>query len=319
MINHFSSLLKQDYFDRILLMIDVDGVVRDCVEKHADPRVIAQINLLLNSGKVDVVFISGTSIENESMKVGQSGNLPLNKLFGSAFDEEIVNGKVSIYGSLGAQKLVNGSVKQRFAYSSEEAEKIGLLLINAFLEEAAYSGNEEQRRLALGWLKDLNKPLEYWIDIIRIHLDEEFRLINRGALIETHTSNPPWNTKRSSKWLLNALSKIFSEDDVQIATGITKRRERDFNFLLVSKINKGKIVQELKENYKAPLIISIGDTEVDFPMHRLAHLAFHVGLKSEWEKIAISHCTLVLGENGEDRQQVEGTLKALKSIYSLVK
>ena len=46
-------------------------------------------------------------------------------------------------------------------------------------------------------------PLEFRdiVEKIRANLDPEFKLISNGALIETHTSSPPWDTTLSVDWL----------------------------------------------------------------------------------------------------------------------
>jgi hypothetical protein len=140
-------------------------------------------------------------------------------------------------------------------------------------------------------------------------------------LIETHTSSPPWSTSLSAKWLKektthsDCLISILPLLQKQIATGYAKKDEEGFNYLLISKTNKGLTTKEhIKEKLKLfpkALIVTIGDTQVDFPMHQNAHLAFHVGLEQVWLNNSLPNCMMIRNEKGEDHQHVEGTLFAM--------
>ena len=66
------------------------------------------------------------------------------------------------------------------------------------------------------------------------------------------------------------------------------------------------------------MIVTIGDTQIDFPMHKNAHLAFHVGLKKVWENTPLSHCVVVCDSEGKDEQHIEGTIAVLKFLENKI-
>jgi hypothetical protein len=51
--------------EQVILICDVDGVVRENVEAVADPRIIAAIKTLLENKDVNITFISGTPVDND--------------------------------------------------------------------------------------------------------------------------------------------------------------------------------------------------------------------------------------------------------------
>lgn len=335
--------------EQIIVISDVDGVIRDSVEATADPRVIDAVKSLLEIKDVDVTFISGTPIENDlSVELWKRGNLALNKVFGSSFEKELAEARVAIYGVLGGHRMnADGSLDVVDEYSSEISLELGTLLIHAFLKEVLLHGSPGQKDIATHLQKELDS-LEFEdfnstngtsqafypiVLMIREHLDPNFRLVSNGALIETQTSNPPWNTLFSSKWLREEMNQPqyhvshLAPCQKQMATGVAKRGDKGFNFLLICKTNKGlttkRHIEEKLKQFPRALIVTIGDTQVDFPMHQNAHIAFHVGLEQVWRNNSLPQCIMVRNPDGEDCQHVEGTLKVLgllkeaigKSLY----
>lgn len=330
--------------EQVILISDVDGVVREGIEAIADPRIIQAIKSLLRHKGVDVTFISGTPVENDStLESWRRGNVPLSQVFGFAFAEELLAKRVTIYGVLGGHCMKeDGSLQVLDEYSPQISWELAKLLLHGFLKEVINHGTYLQRGLAQELVNRLDSliphecyssnatPQEFYevIASIREHLDPNFRLISNGALIETHTSNPPWNTSLSSKWLKEEVNNpqhlisCLPSQQKQIATGFAKKAENGFNYLLISKTNKGVTTrQHIKEKLEClpnALIVTIGDTQVDFPMHENAHLAFHVGLEQVWKTHSLPHCMMIWNEKGEDCQHVAGTLKVLTLLENAI-
>jgi hypothetical protein len=320
-------------------------VVRAGIEATADLRVIQAIKSLLEHQGVLVTFISGTPIENDqTVESWRRGNAPLSKVFGSSFHQELLEERVAIYGVLGGHCMkADGTMKIVDEYSPEISYELGKLLIHAFLKEVLLHGNDEQKNIASNLQIELdslksnpsnhsaNLTGDEFYQIIRVihqDLDPNFRLIANGTLIETHTSNPPWNTSLSSKWLKEEINQpqylIFNlpQSQKQIATGLAKKEEEGFNYLLISKTNKGlttkKHIEEKIKLFPKALVVTIGDTQVDFPMHQNAHLAFHVGLKEVWLNTPLPHCIMIRNSEGKDAQHVTGTLQVLKLLNEAI-
>ncbi len=331
--------------EQIILISDVDGVIREGVEATADLRVIQAIKSLLENQSVDVMFISGTPIENDqTVEPWRRGNLPLSKVFGSLFRQEVLEERVAIYGVLGGHCMQpDGTMKVVDEYSPEISYELGKLLIHAFLQEVLDHGSDEQKSIAsnlqikLDSLKSnpsnhsANLTADELYEIIKVihqDLDSNFRLVTNGSLIETHTSNPPWNALLPSKWLKEEINKTqysisnLPQAQKQIATGFAKKEAEGFNYLLISKTNKGlatkKHIEEKLKLFPKALVVTIGDTQVDFPMHQNAHLAFHVGLKEVWLNNPLPHCILVRSSEGKDAQHVVGTLQVLKLLNEVI-
>lgn len=329
-------------FEQLILICDVDGVIRESVEGHADPQVVAAIKSLLSNENVEVVFISGTPVDNNlNVAPWCRGNLPLNKVFGETFAEEIANGRVNVYGVLGGQKMnPDGSFECMDSYSQNVSSEICGLLVEAFLREVAVSGEPGQKAKAEELLVDLREPqlnstriaehqgFQEVIGRIRSAFDPEFRLVDNGSLIETQTSNPAWGVAFSCKWLKNEINQpkynisFLLDEQKQIAAGLAMRGEEGFNFLQISKINKGAATHRLLKDklvrFPNALVVTVGDTQVDYPMHNNAHLAFHVGLEKVWIDNPLPHCCMVRNSRGEDKQHIEGTLQVLRFLQKTV-
>lgn len=325
-----SNLLEQ-----LILICDVDGVIRESVEGLADSRVIEAIKALLQYKDIDVTFISGTPIDNDpTLESWRKGNLPLNAVFGSVFAKELSEGRITVYGTLGGHRMKeDGSIEIVNEFSLEASFELGKLLIRAFFKEVLSEGSLNQKEIIEHLEKELHvlkledfnqstgvaaKEFEPIVSEIRQHLDPNFRLINNGAVIETQTSYPLWKTFLSSQWLKQELENYLHSWNKQLATGVSKRGNKEFNYLLVSTTDKGlttkKHIEEKIKKLPRALIVTIGDTQVDFPMHENAHLTFHVGLEQVWKDHSLPQCVMVRNSLGEDRQHIEGTLKVLKLL-----
>ena len=306
--------------EHVILICDVDGVVRSSTEANADARVITLIRELIADQKVDVAFISGTPIaQDPSLELWRRGNITLDKAVGSLLAPELQENKITIFGALGGQRMTSeGQVEILEEYSLLTVFELGKLLLYAFLMEIEHDGSKEQKELAADLkitiealkLENIHQsssvtPLEFSDIIHKIHtyFDPNFRLISYGSFIETHTSNPPWNTSLSSKWIHSQLNRPhlrisqLSEDQKQVATGLSHRDNAGFYYLMISKINKGltikKHIQEKQLLYPHSLVVTIGDTQVDFPMHKHADLAYHVGQEQVWGNHYLPQCMLV--------------------------
>lgn len=320
--------LKSDRIERIILFCDIDGVVRESVEAAADPRILASVEELLEDPWIDVTFISGTPIQtDQTLEVWRRGNTALGTVFNPSFTEKWLEHRVAVYGVLGSQKLTRqGDVEIVEAYPSAVNFELCKLLLNAFLKEIQAEGHEEHILLAQRLeqeLEDLQlidhsqpvhttpREFESIISVLRTHFDPALRLISSGSSVETQTSYPLWKTVLSCQWLQERLPREY-----HLSTGCAKRADRDFNFLLITQTHKGLITkrlidEKLKTSPRA-LVITIGDTQIDYPMHQNAHLAFHVGARTIWQQNPLPHCFLVCDSHGNDHQHVEGTLSVLE-------
>jgi hypothetical protein len=328
--------------EQIVLICDVDGVVREGTDSMADPRVIASVKSLLRTDAADVAFISGTPVATDlTLEPWRRANVSLSALFGTSFEKELLQKIVTIYGVLGGDRMrEDGSIEILDAYSPELSWDLCKLLVEGFLKEVLDYGLPSQKNLAIALQKQLErlspkegisshvtaKEFHEVVDPIRSYLDPGFRLLSNGALIETHTSNPPWGTALSVQWLKEELNlphhgiSHLSQEEKQIASGLGKKEGQIFNYLLIGKKNKGmtmrKHISEKLARFPGALVVTLGDTQVDFPMHHHAHIAFHVGSEEVWRDHPLDNCVLVLDSFGKDSQHVEGTLQVLQLLQN---
>lgn len=327
--------------DQIILICDVDGVIRSSTEGDTDPRIITAIKALIANHPVDAAFISGTPIaQNPHLEDWRRSNRSLETAVGSFFVKEMHDRRVTLFGALGGQRMTTPTqVESGEVYPTEVSFELGKLLLQAFLNEVIHDGNKQQKQTAqqlqpvVAALQckptrqqsiETAEEFRAIISEVRSTLDPGFKLINSGAFMETHTSNPPWKTERSFKWIKSQLHlphlriSHFPEEEKQMATGLAHRNGAGFNFLMISKTNKGRTIQkhiaEKLARFPNALIVTIGDTQVDFPMHQLAHLAYHVGKEQVWKEHPLPQCFLVRDQHGRDSQHVEGTLQVLQLL-----
>ena len=105
------------------VILDVDGVTRLDVNSTADPRVINQVNKLLDlenstpklKDKIRFTFLSGSHSSDVKIPASPNGlpiswrtpNLPLSKVFDKCFPKSAFDsGRLSIYGQLGCDTAV---------------------------------------------------------------------------------------------------------------------------------------------------------------------------------------------------------------------
>lgn len=327
--------------EHIILVCDVDGVIRNSTEADVDPQIVTLIKDLVDTQHVDVAFISGTPItQNPFLETWRRGNHTLDKAVAKFFSQELAEKKVTIYGALGGQRMtLEGQTDYIDQYPPEILFELGKLLLYAFLEEVRHEGNADQIKdaedlmLIVDELKLTSKqpssmetPTEFGDVVFKIQsrLDANFRLVTYGAFVEIQTSNPPWNANRSQDWIESQLDdphlliSQYPAEQKQSAMGLAHRENDGFNFLLVSKINKSlsikKYLQEKLQLHPNALIVTIGDTQVDFPMHQHAHLSYHVGKECVWKDHSLSHCMLIRDQFGQDSQHVSGTRYVLNSL-----
>lgn len=332
---------KDQTIEKIILVCDVDGVIRRNTDEWADMRVISLIKELIHHQNMDVAFISGTPIaQSPLLEIWRRGNIPLDQALGSFLANEIRENKVVIYGALGGQRMTSDfQIEVVNEYPLAILFELGKLLLYAFLEEAAHDGREEQKEIILDLKLHIDElelrnhqqlssetayEFEKIVLQIRKFFDPHFRLVSYGAFIESQSSNPPWNTFRSLNWIksrLNDPDLLIAQlppEEKQVSTGLAHRANLSFNFLAINKINKGlsikRHIEEKLLHYPKALIITIGDTQIDFPMHQYAHLAYHVGQEQVWKDGDLPHCFLVLDKFGKDSQHVDGTLHVLNII-----
>ncbi|MBA3721137.1 MAG: hypothetical protein H0W88_01885 [Parachlamydiaceae bacterium] len=324
----------------IILVCDVDGVIRNSTEADADSQIIKLIHDLVATQHVDVAFISGTPVsQNPSLETWRRGNHTLDKAVGKYFSKELEDNKVTIYGALGGQRMTKEGFDITVQYPPVIMFELGKLLLHAFLEDVKDIGTSQQikytenLKILIDELELQNKHQistvtanEFSEVVFKIHsqLDSNFRLVSYGAFVESQTSNPPWNAARSLEWIKKQLNcpdlliSKFPEEQKQLAMGLAHRGKDGFNFLMISKTNKShtikKHLQEKLLLYPDALIVTIGDTQVDFPMHQHAHLSYHVGQEEVWKNHSLPHCILVQDKIGRDRQHVNGTHYVLNSL-----
>lgn len=321
------------------LIFDVDGVVRHHTEMPIDERVLKSFKELVKHTNIKTTFISGTPVaQRNGLELWRKSNSTLDSSIGEQFKEELATKRIAIFGALGGQKLdsnLNKVVLEE--YTLGQIFEIGKMLISAFILEVENDGNENHKKAAkfvLEKLKDLDlrnhaqhadeTPEEFkeLIEYIRESIDPHFKLISYGSFIESHTSHPAWHSHHSVNYLKKAVNDpdcgLFSleEEEKHVGHGIAYRKVEGFNFLMISKTNKGRALKRIlsEQTNNAEFLITFGDTQVDFPMHELADLSFHLGKRKIWEHHNLPHCHLVVDKDGKDEQHVDGTLFLLHQL-----
>jgi hypothetical protein len=337
---HPLSDLYINPIDHLIIICDVDGVIRHGADENIDPRIAKAFQKLATGYHADIVLISGTPIVHDSsLEEWRRANLTLDKAVGEPLKQEIQNQSLTLYGALGGQLMnPDGSVKILEQYSLETSFALAKLLLYAFLGEIETQHSNKNEHIAILKqqikalkLQDPNQdpnatPREFAeiVHEIRSTFDPNFRLVHYGTFIESHTSNPPWTTDQSILWLQKELEQgdfTLNENERALATGVAHRGKEAFNFLMISKTHKGRAIKGYLENklqqYPHACIITIGDTQVDFPMHQHAHHAYHVGSESVWANHPLPHFHLIQDLCGRDKQHVEGTLHILNQILKI--
>ena len=262
------TFIKTDLVEQIILISDVDGVVRSGIENVADPRVLEAVASLLSHDNVHVAFISGTPIEtDETTELWRRGNVPLKKVFGSVFQQEILEERVCIYGTSGGHRMTpEGKLEVLDEYSLETSFALSASLTQSFLHGVLSHGSPREQNIAEKLSKELKEivlqdltqstqltanELKSLISIIHDSLDPEFRLINNGGSLEFQSSYLV-DTKASYQWMQKDLeeSSHFSHLDPSqknLAAGIAHKNGQKFCFVLIGKMSKGKTSKEFIE------------------------------------------------------------------------
>ena len=352
------SLYAHDFFipagfeageiiEQLILISDVDGVVRHNVESGADPRIIDAVQQLLKKGDVDVTFLSGTPVSNDlTVEEWRRGNIDLDAVFQDYFAHEMGADRVAIYGLLGSHKMrKDRSVEIVDSYSLAILFETSRLMLNTFLKQVISESNAQQQQIAVTLQDDLKKlmlqddsqslgvtPREFAAIALAIRkkIDPQFRLLCNCTTLEMQF-NPNWTLSG----LLASLQTEVTQPAYEISTlspakrvvvsGSAQRDGEEFHFVTISKTHKGvassnQIQAKTHGKSHRSLIVTLGDTQGDYPMHENAHIGFHVGKEQVWKDNAVAQpqCVLVRGENGEDRQHLNGTLKVVKLLADAV-
>jgi len=326
-----------EIIEQLVVICDVDGVVRDSVESKVDQRIVTAVKSLVQRGNVHVTFLSGTPAWNDqTVALWRRGNMALDEAFGSSFRAEQAADQIDILGGFGGQKLhPDGTVEPLEKLSIESVFTIGKIMVCGLLQQIAQQGNHLQQQFAQELLtkaeklqlQDLSQnpvvtPAEFE-DIaleIRQKIDPRFRLLSNICVIEVQMS-PYWDLAQMTTWVKDSLQDIglsTSEEKRQLVSGRAKRSGEDFDFILFGTTNKGTtsahIIAEKRKCFPRALVVTLGDTQGDFPMHANAHLGFHVGMHKVWEQNQLAQCVMVKSANGQDSQHVEGTLYVLEQL-----
>lgn len=338
----------------VLLLLDVDGVVRSNVEGRADPGVIsAAKRLMVHPAVHSVVFCSGSSVDNDtSIEEWRRGNLPLRRAFENCFsDAELRSNKVAIYGQVGVQRLRSATeVETLQSFTVHEQCVIGCTLLQFYL--LARSKEDDQQREHIKRLyteasaifadlmlmgqgigqanssssspKCTSGIFERIAESIRSTIDPMFRLVSQEGVVEFHSScvydihTAPTSVQRKLAALeLERLSKL------NVFSGVAHRGGEEFAYLVVMLSNKGLAATSIlasagaESDGKKVSLVTIGDGGVDYPMHAKADASFHVGRTDVWEAGVRDghHTSLVIsGATGEGSQHVRGTQFILEEL-----
>ncbi len=102
--------------EHIILVCDVDGVIRNSTEADIDPQVLLSLKDLITTQNVDIAFISGTPVsQSPFLDTWRRGNITLDKAIGSFLVREVQEKKVTIYGALGVTSLFFCQVGSEFS------------------------------------------------------------------------------------------------------------------------------------------------------------------------------------------------------------
>jgi hypothetical protein len=301
---------------------------------------------------VRVVFLSGTPARVHDHAADASedwrrANVGLDSIFGDMVAPLLAAGTVSIYGQLGMDRLSVGSNGEVVGesvgkYSAGEVSCICGHLLGWYFKMAAEAHAAEAAEglkllAAAGAAMTAETPAVPTPDayaavcgFIRARLDPHFRLISNGGNIEFHDvalmhhGAPMPAVIAELRALLDADAASFAKVPSP-SGGVAHRGDVEFRFLIVTLTNKGATVDRLvtEDAALAPAaarrrILTVGDTQIDYPMHSRADVAFHVGAAAVWEAhrgdAALQHVNMVAGNDGRDMQNTDGTVAVLEAL-----
>jgi hypothetical protein len=188
---------------RVVLVSDVDGVVRKKVLEGVEPRVVGPYASLAQTGKASITFISGSPVQSRATEPWRQDNAPLGPSFHQAFGAWPEG--VRLFGAMGGQlyQPETSGIYLNEPYTFEQQYEASRLLIQTFLELVRSQGNDEQQRAAVELLADIppalsvedarrrnipdqltQTPLDFAgvMEGIRSRIDPHTRLIWRGSM-----------------------------------------------------------------------------------------------------------------------------------------
>ena len=323
--------LSPDATHHVVLILDVDGVTRSCVGSAVDRRVTRRVSRLITTlgrDNIRVNFLSGSPLLSDLGRPEWCrGNLGLCTAFSGCFPEEWLNsGVVSIYGQFGTERLVSsaGDVEILAQFSDAQVAKITKALLSLYLTTAVKERGQTQLEKWLDVLvraDDVSTPLIADIaNDIRTTYDRGFRLLTSHSVVETHEEQHITDTVLSPGKLHTMLDGVLPPT-ASCCAGIAHRKGAEFRYLSCSYTNKGTSANSIVAKCKGalcpdPAVITAGDGCLDYSMHKLAHVSFHVGPASvfEMQQGSFPHVALVDGGG----THCDGTVKVLDFLlYSL--
>lgn len=293
--------------ERIILLSDVDGVIRDSVEDRGlSLNMREAIEVLLNTQKVEIVFISGSPCVKASvLHPWQEDNTSLYEIFYAPLKKWIENGTVTLYGAQGGQCLCATGIcnfDQEYLINAVEKEHLYSCFIDAYCAGASCSLSKKE------WVASAEEIY---------NMDRGFRLIDRGCEIEMQVTQSGWDVEHAGEYL------ALHVPNATISSGVASRGEQPFFFLKISRVSKEIGAQKYLyskniEINSGTLVVAFGDTQTDIGLYKVAAkfkgLSFHFGKEGIYEGFPF----IVRSEEGCDRTHTEGAIRILKSLKNLI-
>lgn len=306
-----SSEHEKDGFliKRMILLSDVDGVIRESVEdRELSTEMLEALEALLNTQKVEIAFISGSPcVKKAILYPWQEDNISLYEIFYHPLKKWIDSGSVTLFGAQGGQTLSSDGIcriDEEFLFSNHEKENLFSSFIGAY-----YAGTSAFQ------------PRKEWVAAAEeiFCLDQGFRLIDRGCEIEMQTTCKECDIERAREYL------ALSEPNAVISAGVASRGENFFSFIKVSRMSKEigakkyLLKKNLSEGDANTLIVAFGDTQTDVGLYRVASyfggLSFHFGKDGDYEGSPL----IVRSESGCDNTHTNGAVQILKLLQEKIK
>jgi hypothetical protein len=302
----FATYLHSDKApERLILLSDVDGVIRECVDDtELDTEMVAAIEKLLETKKVEIAFISGSPCASAPIAhPWQEDTTPLGGVFYPPFKKWMAQGLVTIHGAQGGQTLTSTGACEfdtDFFFGDAEREAMIYTLLQAYCE-----GSHQPF------------PKKDWVSIGEelYAKDKGFRLVDRGCEMEIHAALEGWNLEQAKAYFTANIK------NGTIVSGISKRAEGEFYFLKVSLISKDMCAKKylqsrgIREQDPKVLIVAFGDTQTDVGLYQVAReyggQAYHFGQEGLYE----GNPKIVRTQDGHDHTHTQGTLTILRQLF----
>lgn len=293
--------------EKIILLSDVDGVIRESVEdRELSFEMLEAIEGLLNTKRAEIVFISGSPCVNVPTSYAwQEDNISLYEIFYPPLKKWIEEGTVSLYGAQGGQILTpKGSChfNEEFLLDESEKENLFSFFLTAYSEGASLIPASQE------WLLIANEVYG---------LDKGFRLIDRGCEIEMQSTLDGWNLQQAKEYLTQCLP------NASIVSGAASRSGKPFFFLKVSQMTKeigahNFLKSKNVERDPSTLVVAFGDTQTDIGLYKVARsfdgLAFHFGKDGTYEGAPV----IVRSVDGADNSHLGGAIEILRNLQKLI-